>query len=398
MAIVSGNLVAVDHRYQAYDFGPSERVMKYDMMKKLTVWRGEKDWLRYLPVAYGRGAIIDASVAYRRVISDSSDRPPYRRKDGRIILGSVVPPVRKGDHLMHIPGYGVVKTAAPIDPSWDMRSFRIVEVTGKVTHRTTPADRKFRLHITVRVPVEERRPTGIARGVDVGGHHLAVTADTDGNVAIHDTAHKRLLREIDALRGLRDRSNKGGRRWSRINKKIRRLLSKVRGLVDDTINQVVARITRGADTVAIESLSIKGMTAHGGNYKRAMNRSVRENRLGELLTKLSTKCGMRGVDLVEVPASHTSQTCHLCGHVDAKSRVNRDHFICTKCNREFHADITPPGTSCIGRRGRSSKGARRCRGVTSQSPAPSLPSGQQGHHKKGSYTARCTNLYNFQCI
>ncbi|MYB29765.1 MAG: transposase [Cenarchaeum sp. SB0663_bin_5] len=34
-----------------------------------------------------------------------------------------------------------------------------------------------------------------------------------------------------------------------------------------------------------------------------------------------------------------TQTCHVCGMVDAKSRVPRDKFICTNCTRVFHADV-----------------------------------------------------------
>ncbi len=38
-------------------------------------------------------------------------------------------------------------------------------------------------------------------------------------------------------------------------------------------------------------------------------------------------------------AKYTSQTCHVCGTVDAESRVTRDQFICTNCTRVFHADV-----------------------------------------------------------
>lgn len=94
------------------------------------------------------------------------------------------------------------------DPAWDMRSFRIVDVTDKITHRTTPSDRKFELHVAIRVEAEPRRPTGVVRGVDVGGRHLAVTADTAGRTAIHDVHHKDILKEVYALKGIRDRHTK----------------------------------------------------------------------------------------------------------------------------------------------------------------------------------------------
>ncbi|MXZ93144.1 MAG: transposase [Cenarchaeum sp. SB0661_bin_35] len=89
----------------------------------------------------------------------------------------------------------------------------------------------------------------------------------------------------------------------------------------------------------VESLSVKDMTAHGGNYKRHMNRSIREIHIGEFLRKLAQWCEMHNIPLLGASAKYTSQTCHMCGTVDAESRISRDKFICTNCTRVFHADV-----------------------------------------------------------
>lgn len=245
--IVGGNLVTVTGHYHAHAFGPSERAMKYGMFKELTGWRAETDWLRDCPLAYERGAILDASVACRRITEDCSDCAPCRPKDGRIILSSANPPIRKDDYRLYVPGYGPAETATRVDPAWDMRSFRIVDVTDRVTRRTAPSDRKFELHVAIREQAEPRRPTGVVRGVDVGGRHLAVTVDTAGRTAIHDVHHKGVLKEVYVLKGVRDRHAKGGRRWSRLNKRIRRLQAKANRVADSSINQAVAEVVRGAD-------------------------------------------------------------------------------------------------------------------------------------------------------
>ncbi len=329
----------LDDDYHTYDFGPSKRALKYGMFKQLTGWRAKHTWLRECPASFGRGAIQDASAACRRVIDDNSDHAPYRRKDGRIILCSVTPPVRKGEHTIHIPGYGTVETAKPIDVSWDMRSFKIVDVTKRVDKHTKPSDHMFEIHIAVRVPVEPHRNTGVIRGVDVGGKHLAVTVDTNGNVTIHNTRHRAILREIDALKNLRDHKVRHGRKWCVLNDQIKRLYRKANNIAANTINQTIAQITNGVDAVVVESLSVKDMTTHGGNYKRAMNRSMRENRVGEFLRKLAQWCEMHNIPLLGASAKYTSQTCHVCGHVDSESRISRDKFICTNCTRVFHADV-----------------------------------------------------------
>ncbi|MYC79307.1 MAG: hypothetical protein F4W68_02225 [Cenarchaeum sp. SB0661_bin_35] len=176
----------------------------------MTVWRAEHTWLRECPMVFGRCTIQDASVACRRVIQDNSDRVPHRHKDGRIILSCVNPPVRKYSHIIHIPGFGVVETAKAILESLEMRSFKIVDVTRYVNKDTKHSDHMFELHIAVQVPVEPHRATGVVRGINVGGKHLAVTVDTN---AVHNTRHRNILRDIDALKHLHDRKKKGGRKW-----------------------------------------------------------------------------------------------------------------------------------------------------------------------------------------
>lgn len=86
-------------------------------------------------------------------------------------------------------------------------------------------------------------------------------------------------------------------------------------------------------------ISAKGMTARGGNRKRGMSRSMRESGVGKFLRKVGGKCEQDGIALDGAPAPYTSQTCHVCGHVDPESRVSRGRFACVNCHREFHADV-----------------------------------------------------------
>ncbi len=100
------------------------------------------------------------------------------------------------------------------------------------------------------------------------------------------------------------------------------------------MNRVVHAVTKGVDKVVLEDLSPISMTSHGGNMKRGINRTMRENRVGEFRRKVVQKCDALGIELVAVPARYTrgrftrptSQTYHVCGHVDNKSRSTRDTF------------------------------------------------------------------------
>ncbi len=104
------------------------------------------------------------------------------------------------------------------------------------------------------------------------------------------------------------------------------------------MNRIVHAITKSVDKVVLEDLSPKSMTSHGGNHKRTMNRSMRENWVGEFRRRVEQKCEALGIELVAVPAKYTrerftrptSQTYHVCGHVDDKSRSTRDTQYVTR--------------------------------------------------------------------
>jgi putative transposase len=43
--------------------------------------------------------------------------------------------------------------------------------------------------------------------------------------------------------------------------------------------------------------------------------------------------------VVKVNPKYTSQTCHVCGAKDARSRVSQSEFVCTTCGAVSHADV-----------------------------------------------------------
>ena len=55
-------------------------------------------------------------------------------------------------------------------------------------------------------------------------------------------------------------------------------------------------------------------------------------------TMLNYKLADRGGQLIVVPAAHTSQTCSVCGVVNAESRKTQSRFECTSCGHAANAD------------------------------------------------------------
>jgi putative transposase len=72
--------------------------------------------------------------------------------------------------------------------------------------------------------------------------------------------------------------------------------------------------------------------------KAGLNRAILDQGWGAFRVMLGYKLADRGGKLIEVPAAYTSQTCAVCGVVDAASRQDQARFVCTGCGHEANAD------------------------------------------------------------
>ena len=100
-------------------------------------------------------------------------------------------------------------------------------------------------------------------------------------------------------------------------------------------HHVSRRLTDSAHTIVIEALRPKAMTAAGGAHKRGLNRVIRETGWGDLRRMLEYKAGA----VVTVNPAYTSQTCAVCGNVDARSRRTQAVYLCVACGYVANADL-----------------------------------------------------------
>lgn len=109
--------------------------------------------------------------------------------------------------------------------------------------------------------------------------------------------------------------------------------------------------------IGIENLNIRGMVQrpapkpdpdHPGMFapnnaraKAALNRMILASQWGKIEQRLIDKSAnaTSPVSVVRVPAHHTSQTCHACGHVAADNRESQAVFVCVACGYTANADI-----------------------------------------------------------
>ena len=119
---------------------------------------------------------------------------------------------------------------------------------------------------------------------------------------------------------------------------------KIAHIRNDWQHQESRRIADHFQFVVIESLNTQGMTrsAKGtieqpGKQVRAksgLNRSILATGWSSFKLKLAYKA-----ELIEVEPKHTSQKCHLCGHIEKENRKTRTKFECVRCGYSGNADI-----------------------------------------------------------
>jgi len=197
-------------------------------------------------------------------------------------------------------------------------------------------------------------PTGRACGVDVGVAVLAAVADESGNVELEanprhlDRRRAELAGAQRALAACRKTGRRDGGRRHRAKARVIRAHRLVRQARRDHAHQLSARIVRDFDVIALEHLALTSMTrsakgsleAPGCNVaqKAGLNRSILDAGWGQLVRFITYKAESAGRCIERVRAPYTSQTCAACGRTDPGSRLDRDHFRCTGCGYEAHAD------------------------------------------------------------
>jgi len=169
-------------------------------------------------------------------------------------------------------------------------------------------------------------------GVDLGIVNIATTSDgehsTGAQVLGLRERHRRLRKRLQkkgtksALRLLKKRSRKESRFAADVNHQISK--------------KIVTEAQRTGRGIALEDLT--------GIRERVRLRKPQRVRLhswsfAQLGSFVEYKARMAGVPLLYVDPAYTSQTCHRCGNIDRKSRIDQATYHCSACGVVAHADL-----------------------------------------------------------
>lgn len=215
---------------------------------------------------------------------------------------------------------------------------------------------RYELHVAFARKVAQVEPSAERWiGLDRGIANVVAASDAAGGEAY--LSANRLAPVERRLRNQRQRDQQRGK--ARAMRATRRAF---RDAARNEVNRIakhVARLaTRRGAMVAAEDLA-----AFARGDARILSKAQYAALLGAVERRLELagyrKVARGGSRVWLVRAAFTSTTCPECGAVDAKSRVDRDRFVCTACGHAADADLNAARN--IARKGRETYGIARSR-------------------------------------
>ena len=231
-----------------------------------------------------------------------------------------------------------LKSKRPLPPPDDIKSLRIIRKPIGVY-----------VDLVYEIERDPLPPVELAVGIDAGvSKRLALS---DGSHIEGRKLDRRRQRRLQRRLSRSEGNKKGQRKSNRFRKRARSLAreqhrNKVRNR--NECHRITTEIVRKHGLIAVEALTIPNMTRSaagtieepGRNVaaKRGLNRSINEQTWGLIRNQLAYKAAWAGREYVEVDPQYTSQTCSVCGVVDADSRPLQAEFRCVACGHRANAD------------------------------------------------------------
>jgi IS605 OrfB family transposase len=116
------------------------------------------------------------------------------------------------------------------------------------------------------------------------------------------------------------------------SKKYTKLLCHKYNEINRIINELKLDNTK---LIVVENL--KGVKTKS-KFNKKFNNKLQYWSYAQVLTKLNTVCQEKGIYLLKVSPTYTSQTCHSCGTVDKNARQG-ESYRCSVCGMTENADI-----------------------------------------------------------
>ncbi|MBM0597369.1 transposase [Helicobacter pylori] len=155
---------------------------------------------------------------------------------------------------------------------------------------------------------------------------------------------KRLQRK-QSRRVLKSKQNKTklGGNFYKTQKKLNQAFDKSSHQKTDRYHKITSELSKQFELIVVEDLQVKNMTKRAKlknvKQKSGLNQSINNTSFYQIISFLDYKQQHNGKLLVKVPPQYTSKTCHCCGNINHKLKLNHRQYWCLECGYREHRDI-----------------------------------------------------------
>lgn len=199
-------------------------------------------------------------------------------------------------------------------------------------------------HWYVSIQVEQAlaepcHPETDAVGIDMGITRFATLSTGDSVNPINAVRHyeQRLARAQRQL----SRKVKFSANWHKQKQRISKIHQAIANTRNDFLHKESLKISKNHAMIFVEDLKVSNMSrsAKGDRAKSGLNKAILDQGWAEFRRQLDYNSQWQGGMVVAVPAHHTSQACHQCGHTTPDNRRSQSHFECMACGHTDNADV-----------------------------------------------------------
>jgi len=328
--------IAVETHRRLYNACLEQRKLSYESDKKSVTYTDQSKWFkseRTVNPWFARLNFSSAQATMRRLDKSfaaffrrvkAKEAPGYPRFKGRDRFDSFTyPSIGDGARLkgtkLRLQNVGLVR----------VNLHRPIEGIPKTITVKREADKWYVVIVSDLGDIAAENTNNSAVGIDVGIESFLTTSDGEHIAPLQPLKWR--LRKLRVQQRSLCRKRKGSATRAKARKSVARTHATVRNYRRDQHHKIAKKLVDRYGMIAVESLNIKGMSRN-----RRLARAVLDAGWGQFLQILKHKAESAGVEVVEVNARGTSQTCPKCGAVAKKILKQRQH-ICS-CGYTAHRD------------------------------------------------------------
>ena len=318
------------------------RITAFDQINELTELRAMLPWLADVPRDVCAQLLVELDAAWQQYFKRTVAIPKFKSKSASSRASMVAP------QAFRVEGFG--RSGFVVFPKLG-RVPAVVHrpVVGRALSCSIVRDGdQWFACISCEREIVEPLPSCLPPvALDMGIARL-ITDSSGGVVENPRHAAKIQPRLARAQRTVSRRTN-GSKNQRKAYAKVTRIYQKSRRQKEHNLHVVSAMYAKNHGVLIVENLDVmrmsksaKGTVSSPGRHvaqKRGINREIRSAGWSRFFGMLKYKVVPEGGRVLEVPAAYSSQTCSVCGCVDAAARRAQARFACTACGHTDNADV-----------------------------------------------------------